>query len=121
MNPTRPLLLVEDDPDVSASLRFWLGTEGYSVETFGSVESLMQAGFSKAEVLIIDEHLPDGSGSELVRRIHANGVAIPAIVITTNPSRALKLFCAEGGVELVEKPFLSDELITAIERARDRR
>ena len=78
MNPIRPLLLVEDDPDVSASLRFWLGTEGYSVETFGSVESLMQAGFSKAEVLIIDEHLPDGSGSELVRKIHAGGVPILA-------------------------------------------
>lgn len=116
MTPQRPLLILEDDPDVSASLCFWLGTEGYRVEPFMSAEALMQADLASALALIVEEHLPDASGSALARQVHRQGVDIPVIVITSRPSPGLKLFCEEGGLALVEKPFLSDDLIDALRR-----
>jgi CheY-like chemotaxis protein len=48
-------------------------------------------------------------------------VPTPAIVITTNPSRALKESCAAAHVEIVEKPLITDELMQAIRRACARR
>jgi FixJ family two-component response regulator len=119
MNAPRPLLLVEDDPEVSASLRFWLQAEGFDVQTYATANALLEAGVAPHGVLIVDEVLPDGSGSALIRKIRANGIVIPAIVITTNPSRALQKTCAEDGVKIVEKPLISDELIVAIRSASD--
>jgi len=117
MSAEPALFVVEDDPEVRASLSFWLEAEGYRVQTYPSAAALLGASIAPDGLLIIDEHLPDAFGSDIVRQIRSRGLALPAILITTSPSRALRSFCKTAGVPIVEKPLISDELVSAIRTA----
>jgi hypothetical protein len=44
-------------------------------------------------------------------------VGLPAILITTNPRTALRNRAAAAGVPIVEKPLLTDALLTTVHNA----
>ena len=117
--PARPkILLVDDDPAVRASLAFSLEIEGFLIETFDCGEDLAE----KAELpengcLVLDYRLPGIDGVSLLRILRSRGVALPAVLITSAPTRAVRAQAAEAGAVIIEKPLLGDALTAAVRAA----
>ena len=79
--PGRSILLVEDHPDTSKTMKKLLHHSGYQVRTADSVASALRAADAEAfDLLICDIGLPDGSGLDLMRQLLAKqpvkGIAV---------------------------------------------
>ncbi len=117
--PSRPkILLVDDDPAVRASLAFSLELEGFLIETFDCAEELAgRSNLPDHACLVLDYRLPGMDGLALLKVLRHRGIDLPAILITSAPSRDLRSRAAEVGAEVVEKPLLCDALTAAVRAA----
>ncbi len=116
---TRPaVILVDDDPAVTHAMQFSFDLEGLDVRSFRDGESVLAVNdLPKSGCLILDHNLPGMDGLALLERLRAAGVGLPAILITTNPRAALRNRAAAAGVPIVEKPLLTDALLTTVRKA----
>ena len=113
--PPPLLLLVEDDPAVLASLQFSLELEGFDVEAFDSGEAVVaRNSLARHACLVLDYRLPGIDGLLLLSLLREHGETCPAVIITSNPTRAMRQRTTEAGAVLIEKPLLNDSLTTAI-------
>ena len=117
--PVRPIvILVDDDEALAHALAFSFGLEGLDVRAYGDAETLLAAGaLPEQGCLVLDHHLPGMDGLSLLGRLRAAAVRLPAILVTSNPGPALRARAAACGTPIVEKPLLSDALLTAVRRA----
>lgn len=116
-NPTaRPVvLLVDDDPAVTHAVQFSFDLEGLDVRSYRDAEALLAAGdLPERGCLVLDYHLPGVDGLDLLERLRARDVRMPAVLITTNPRPLLRARAARAGVPIIEKPLLTDALLTAV-------
>ena len=116
---TRPIVfLVDDDPAVAHAVQFSFDLEGIEVRSFSDAESLLASGdLPRGGCLVLDYHLPGADGLDLLARLRAKGVRMPAVLITTNPRANLSLRAATAGVPIIEKPLLTDALLSAVRSA----
>ena len=109
------LLLVDDDEAVGDALKFALELEGFEVRTYPSAEALLATGLPGGDgCLVLDLNLPEMNGMELLARLRASGVRLPAILITTNPTAKTRALALAQGAPIVEKPLLSDALLETV-------
>ena len=115
----RPIVfLVDDDPAVAHAVQFSFDLEGIEVRSFSDAESLLASGdLPQDGCLVLDYHLPGADGLELLARLRARGVRMPAVLITTNPRAHLSTRAASAGVPIIEKPLLTDALLSAVRGA----
>lgn len=115
MTVAQRILLVDDDPAIRASLTFALELEGFEVETFPTGESITGRPPQTGDVcLILDYRLPGLDGLSTLARLRARDIALPALLITSNPTRNIRERAAEAGVPVIEKPLLCNALINGI-------
>jgi two-component system CheB/CheR fusion protein len=77
------LLLVEDHGDTAEMMRSMLAAEGHQVQTAGDVATALDLVTQEHfDVLLSDLGLPDGSGLDLIRELHARGQDMPAIALS---------------------------------------
>jgi FixJ family two-component response regulator len=113
--PVSTVLLVEDDEAVVQALQFRLELEGWRVQSYPSAEAILAvAALPDRSCLVLDQILTGMSGLDLLASLRARGVSAPAIIITTNPSRALRARVIAIGATLIEKPLLGEGLTRAI-------
>lgn len=105
---------MDDDAAVLDALTFVLESEGFRVAACSNAASALNAPTDAVACLIIDHHLPDLAGLELLTQLRARGACCAAILITTNPPSPLRRRAEQMGIPVVEKPFLSDTLLTTI-------
>lgn len=109
------ILLVDDDPALLSSLEFILGIEGYTVRTYARGRELLDDGdLPDRGCMVIDQRLPDIEGLKLISALRARAVKLPAILITSNPNRALRRRAEEADVTIVEKPLITGTLFQKI-------
>lgn len=124
------LLLVEDDPMVRGWVRHSL--DGSEFRIAGEATTLAEAdelvGRRRPGVLLVDYRLPDGKGTELVRRLRRGGFDGVALMMTANPEDGLNEAAREAGAQgSILKTARADELVGTLrdlvrgERAFDRR
>jgi FixJ family two-component response regulator len=122
--PQKPLIACVDD-DVSAreALEGLLKAFGFNPELFASAEEFLQSGrLESTSCLITDVHLRGMSGLRLQSRLAASGSRIPVIVITAFPKeRVRERALSAGAVCFLDKPFNTEDLLTCIRSALDRR
>lgn len=112
------LLLVEDDPTSAAFLSdaaSRLPLQVHLVTTTAAARAACQ--HHAFDLLLIDAHLPDGIGAELLRELRASGVHTPALAHTagTSPAMCDQLLDA-GFCEVLRKPMTMAELHAALRR-----
>lgn len=77
------VLVVEDEPDMAASLAWGLGEEGYVVDVASDgVEGLWKAQESSPDVIVLDVMLPGMDGYQLCRRLREAGRWTPILMLT---------------------------------------
>jgi FixJ family two-component response regulator len=109
------VLLVDDDDAVLNSLRFALEIEGYKVRLYPSDRELLrEPRFPETGCLVIDLRLPERDGLVALAELRERGMTLPAILITTDPSDAVRRRAADAGVAIVEKPILGNGLVDTI-------
>ena len=120
MSPTRRhLLVVDDEPHIGLLLRPHLERHGYVVSlarTLAEARRALQADAPPLDALLLDLHLPDGSGLDLLRELRAAAAtrAFPVIVLTAEGEERI-LEEAEGlGAGLLTKPFSPSKLTARI-------
>jgi len=116
---TRVVAVIDDDDAVRESLRFLLEIVGFDVATYGSAgQFLAEANPDDLACLLVDQHMPELSGLQLVTRLRHEGYALPIALITGSPSADLIRRARELGVSTVlEKPLADDVLLEFVERA----
>jgi CheY-like chemotaxis protein len=116
--PEPRILVVDDEPDIRATVSAILASEGYLVvEARNGAEALVAVEEQTPDVVLLDMRMPvlDGWGfaSELRRRGHE----VPIVVMTA--ARDASRWAAEiAASAFVAKPFGFDDLISAVEDAR---
>lgn len=111
-------VIVDDDADLLAALKFSLELDGLRVIAHRSSETVNLADIPQHNAcLVLDYRLPAANGLELLDRLRAAGGRQPAILITSHASPAVRESVRAAGATLVEKPLLGDTLIRAIHAA----
>jgi FixJ family two-component response regulator len=108
------LILVDDDTAVLSALKFAFEVEGFEVRAYRDAESLLgEPDFPGCGCMVLDYKLPGLNGLELLARIRARGVELPAVLITT-PTATVRAQAAAAHVALVEKPLLTSTLLDTV-------
>ena len=110
------LMVVEDDPALSASLARSLRFEGYEVELAGSGEDAFAAqGRHPADCVVLDVGLPGISGLELTRRLRRQGDETPILMLTARQLTGDRVAGLDAGADdYLVKPFELEELLARI-------
>jgi PAS domain S-box-containing protein len=120
--PKRRILLVEDDADSREAASRLLASLGHEVTAVGSVSAALAAAKNtRFDVVISDLDLHQQSGLALLKALRATS-AVPAIALSGLSSDDDRRASVDAGffTHLV-KPVTLAELVTAIDRATDRK
>jgi two-component system, OmpR family, alkaline phosphatase synthesis response regulator PhoP len=116
----RPILIIEDDPDIAESLRFNLEREGLSTVIAPSGEQGLVAGLSKENppvLIMLDLMLPGMTGMDLCRRFRRESLTrrTPIIMLTAKSSEADRVSGLDlGADDYITKPFSVRELLARV-------
>ena len=101
------VLLVEDNALVTSATRILLEDAGFRVSTAGTIGdayALCQSG--RPDAILLDLRLPDGDGLSLLKRLRAEGLALPVVVaLTGRDEPEIRGRCLRAGcVDVLLKP-----------------
>jgi FixJ family two-component response regulator len=115
----KTVAVVDDDPEMRASLATLLGAVGYRAETYDSAETFLTcASTCKASCLVIDINLGDITGVELAHQLCADGLKWPIIFMSGLDDVMVKTQAlAVGPIAFLHKPFRANDLIDAVKKA----
>ena len=106
--------MVDDEPHIGLVLRPYLEQLGYRVSfarTLDEARSVLRA-TPPADALLLDLHLPDGSGLDFLRdlRKHGDTARLPVLVLTAEGEDRILREARRLGAALVTKPFSPTKL-----------
>jgi FixJ family two-component response regulator len=115
----KTVAVVDDDPEMRASLATLLDALGYRAETYDSAETFLTcASTCSASCLVVDINLGDITGVELVHQLLADGLKWPIIFMSGHDDPAIKnQASAFDPIAFLLKPFRANDLIDAIKKA----
>jgi len=118
------VLVIDDDPDVRASVGRLLRSLGLDVHLFASISDFLKSDPPDGPTcLVLDVRLPGQSGLDLQRELATLKRELPIIFITGHGDIPMSVQAMKGGaIEFLTKPFRDQELLDAIQLglSRDR-
>ena len=110
------VLLVEDDSSTAKSIEMILKSEGYMVEQTDLGEDAYELGkFYDYDIIILDLMLPDMHGYEMLKKLRADKVNIPILILSGLAELDSKIKgLGFGADDYLTKPFEKAELIARI-------
>jgi two-component system response regulator RegX3 len=117
------ILVVDDDAGILDVVRFSLAGEGFDVDAASQGEAALEAVRSGAyDLLVLDVMLPDVPGTEICRRLRAEGNAVPILMLTARDAEVDRVVGLElGADDYVAKPFSRAELVSRVRAILRRR
>ncbi|MFI5344850.1 MAG: response regulator [Elusimicrobiota bacterium] len=119
--PTRLVLVIDDDEGIRDLLSLLIKKEGFRVETAADGEEGHRRAMSlKPDLIVLDLMLPRYGGFELLRQLQGTELArVPIIVVTgryTDSSTADLIRQETNVVELLEKPVKTARFLGVLRR-----
>ena len=107
------VLVVEDDPDLSAQLAASLGREGYAVDHADDGEDAEFLGATETyDAVVLDLGLPRLDGLSVLRRWRGAGNLMPVLILTSRDAWHEKVQGIDAGADdYLAKPFRFEELL----------
>ena len=111
-----PLLVVEDNPVLAASLSKGLREDGFEVDTVGTgAAAIARLAQQDVDAVVLDLGLPDIDGLDVLQRARAAGVHAPVLVLTARDAVRARVTALDlGADDYLVKPFQYDELLARI-------
>jgi len=115
-------MLVDDEPDLLATTRLMLETEGYKVHAFANPITALnhvENGCKDCVLLLSDIKLPEMSGFELVRRLKDLRPEMKVIFTSSfiiHKGEFTKVLPSTKADDFLEKPYTRSDLIEAIKK-----
>jgi two-component system, OmpR family, alkaline phosphatase synthesis response regulator PhoP len=116
----RPVLIVEDEPDIAEGLRYNLEREGLRTVVAGTGERGLELALDRNNppaLVLLDLMLPGMSGTELCRRLRREPPTrrTPIIMLTARGAEGERVEGLElGADDYVTKPFSVRELVARV-------
>ncbi|GAB4339949.1 MAG: hypothetical protein Kow0037_25450 [Calditrichia bacterium] len=113
------ILVLDDQPEIRASLENQLTLEGYDVKTAAScAEAEFVFTRNSFDIAILDVMLPDGNGIDVYRKLKATNPDIYTIMITGNATLENTITALNEGVNAyLLKPFPKEQLTASLLQA----
>ena len=112
------ILVVDDEPDISALVAYHLARESYRVRTVGDgAEALRAVEADPPDLVVLDLMLPGRSGLEVLRELRQRGdtAGIPVILLTARRDEQDRLEGLRTGADdYLPKPFSPQELVLRV-------
>ena len=111
------ILVVDDEEDICAILKFNLSKEGYDVVTANSAEEALALDAASFNLLLLDVMMGGMSGFELTRRLKSEPetAGIPVIFITARDTEDDAVEGLDlGADDYISKPFSIREVISRV-------
>lgn len=116
--PSAHILVVDDEPDISALLAYHLARAGYRVRTAATgLEALQALETYIPDLMILDLMLPGASGLEVLRTIRSREAwkPIPVILLTAKREESDRIEGLRlGADDYVPKPFSPQEVLLRV-------
>ena len=115
MQPTRDILIVEDDESIAGMITEALTDEGYTVRaslTVAHARAIITE--HRPDLVLLDLRMPGESGLTLVRELSTDGLADVSIILMTADAQAGQELSMDGIDYCLLKPFDLDELIDCV-------
>ena len=117
-----PVLIVDDEKNMRASLQTVLSDEGYAAKAVESAEKALDLLERERFLLLIsDAQLGGISGYDLLAQVRKKWPELPVLMITAyaTPKLAVEAIKA-GAIDYLAKPFEPEELLHAVARCAER-
>src|SRR5277367_5527392 len=118
------VLVIDDDPDLRASVGRLLRSLDLDARLFASVSDFLKSDLPDGPAcLVLDVRLPGQSGLDFQRELAGANTQLPIIFITGHGDIPMSVQAMKGGaIEFLTKPFRDQELLDAIQLglSRDR-
>ncbi|MGC9318191.1 MAG: response regulator transcription factor [Armatimonadota bacterium] len=110
------VLVIDDDPQIASMMKMILGREGHQVEAaLTGEQALRLAAERRPDVILLDLHMPDIPGPEIIARLRDElGLDQVPIIVATGDTEAPEL--PEAFATMI-KPFHLESLLETIEAA----
>ena len=110
------VLVVEDDVRMAAAIRRGLRSEGIVADVAGTGEDgLLQARATAFDAVVLDVMLPGADGFETCRRMRAEGIWAPVIMLTARDAVEDRVRGLDQGADdYLTKPFSLAELLARL-------
>ncbi|HEY9760639.1 MAG TPA: response regulator [Oculatellaceae cyanobacterium] len=118
------ILIVEDDENFRDLIVEWLTFEQHSVLACSTgEEALQQLNAQNFDLVVLDGHLPDMKGVEVLKKYRLSGGERPVLMLTGSTQKTEKQEAIDAGAsDFVQKPFklqvLSERMKALIEKAQ---
>src|ERR1700680_2786039 len=117
MITAKRILILDDEPNIGSSLRLILEREGFSV-TIARTLAEAKAAADRADVLLLDVRLPDGSGIDLLRQLRERDHPGQVIMISGHATIADAVEATRAGAfDFLEKPLSRDKVLLSVKNA----
>ncbi len=117
--PNLVVHIVDDDEALRTALQRVLQLEGFDIKTYESADAFLErAQTAPGQCLLADLRMPGMSGMDLLSEVLARGLGLKVILLTAHADVALAVQATKiGAADVLEKPFQSKALISAIRSA----
>jgi FixJ family two-component response regulator len=114
-----PLIcIVDDDADLRASLADLMQASGYATAEFADGSAFLASEEKeRCQCVLADIQMPGMTGIDLRRRMVAEGLETPVIIITALADDHWSLRAAETGAGFLRKPLDAEALFGLIDRS----
>jgi FixJ family two-component response regulator len=115
-DPNATVLVIDDDPDLRASVGRLLRSLDIDTRLFASIPDFFKSDPPDGPAcLVLDVRLPGQSGLDLQRELAAANRELPIIFITGHGDIPMTVQAMKGGaIEFLTKPFRDQDLLDAI-------
>lgn len=114
----RRLLVVDDEPHIGLLIRLQLESRGYELllaRTLFEARGIL-ADPDRPDAVLLDLHLPDGSGVDLLRELRERPAtaAMPVLVLTAEGEERVLAEARRLGATTITKPFSPSKLTAQV-------
>lgn len=114
---SRPILVIDDHPDIRDLLDQALSDEGYRVVTCADATvAVEQIVTGKPGLVLLDLMMPRMTGWQIMGALRERSDCTDVKVVLISASRELYSTAQELGVECLAKPFSLNDLLNMVER-----
>ena len=112
------IMLAEDDRTMINLLQTLLGLEGYQVVALGENDDIFEAvRQDRPDVLLLDVHLPNANGLDVLAQVRANAETNDLSVVMTSGLNLEEECLRSGANGFLLKPYMPDDLLSLLKRS----